>query len=94
MVIAEAELGLCMMSVPMQQSKKIMKKLELNELNEKSKIDMQNVKTDRQLATGTMEWRRSLAFSFLFSAVATQRGGGAFSILGTRDEPAGEGGQR
>jgi hypothetical protein len=42
-VIAEVELGLCMMSVPMQQSKKIMKKLELNELNEKSKTDMQNV---------------------------------------------------
>ena len=73
MVIAEAELGLCMMPVPMQQSKKIMKKLELNELNEKSKTDMQNVKTDRQLATGTMEWRRSFAFSFLFSAVATQQ---------------------
>jgi hypothetical protein len=34
-----------MMSVPMQQSKKIMKKLELNELNEKSKTDMQNVAT-------------------------------------------------
>jgi hypothetical protein len=60
----------------MQQSKKIMKKLELDELNEKSKIDMQNVKTDRQLATGTMEWRRPCITCFFFPLVL------GFSITG------------